>query len=78
MDEDTEVICIVRSKRDPRGQSQIFYLDRPSPTLLERLTQESQPARAGEPVMLQASRDVAPPRRTDGQTGSPVVRGQTN
>jgi len=77
-DEDTEVICIVRSKRDPRAQSRIFYLDRPSPTLLERLTQESQPTRAGEPVMLQAARDVAPPSRIDGQTGRPVVRGQMN
>ena len=76
IDDDTEVICIVRSRRDPRGQSQIFYLDRPSPSLLERLAQEAHPAPTGEPVTLQASRDVPPPSRADGQTNSPVVRGQ--
>jgi len=78
MDEDTEVICIVRSKRDPRRQSQVFYLDRPSQTFWDRLTQESQPSRAGEPVMLQAARDAVPPSRADGQTSGPVIRGQTN
>jgi hypothetical protein len=77
-DEDTEVICIIRSKRDPRGRSQTIYLDRPSRPLLDRLTQESQPFGGGDPVMLQASRNVAPPPRTDSQGSGPVVRGQTN
>ena len=78
-EEDTEVICIVRSKSNPRARSQMFYLDRPSQTLLNCLTQESQPQPqpAGEPVMLQASRDVVPPSRANGTNAIPVVRGQS-
>lgn len=77
-DEDTEVICIVRSKRDPRGPNRVIYLDRPSRTLLDQLAQESQPARPGEPVMLQATRNSPAPPRTNGESSSPVVRAQTN
>jgi hypothetical protein len=78
LDDDTEVICIVRSKRDPRGPSQVIYLDRPSRTLLGQLAQESQPPRTGGPVMLEASRNSLPPSRATSETSSPVVRGQTN
>lgn len=76
LDDDTEVICIVRSKRDPRGPSQVIYLDRPSPTLLEQLTRPAQPTRTGEPVMLEASRNSLPPSRATSEASSPVVRGQ--
>jgi hypothetical protein len=75
-DEEMEVLCIIRPKRDPNARSRTIYLDRPSRTLLDRLAQESQPARAGEPVMLQASGNVAPPPRTDSQNNGPVMRGQ--
>lgn len=75
-DEDTEVLCLIRSKRNPQSRIQTIYLDQPSRMLLDRLTQESQPMRAGEPVTLQASRNVAPPPRTDSQNSGPVVRGQ--
>ncbi len=73
MDEDTEVICILRSKRDPRGPNQVIYLDRPSRTLLEQLTQSARP---GEPVMLEASRNGLPPSRVTSESSSPIVRGQ--
>ncbi len=76
IDEDMEILCLVRSKQNPQGRIQTIYLDRPSRSLLDRLTQESQPARSGEPVMLQASRNVAPPPRTDIQSSGPVMRGQ--
>ena len=38
--EDSEIICIVRSKSNPRGPSETFVLDRPSPELIHRLSQE--------------------------------------
>ncbi len=78
LDDDTEVICIVRSKRDPRGPGQVIYLDRPPRTLLEQLAQQAQPARAGEPVLLEASRNSSPPPRTNSEASSPVMRGQTD
>jgi thiol-disulfide isomerase/thioredoxin len=37
---DSEIICIVRSKNNPQGRSETFVLDRPSPELLNRLSQE--------------------------------------
>lgn len=78
LDGETEVICIVRSKRDPRGPNQLLYLDRPSRALLDQLVQEAQPGRPGEPVMLQASRNSAPPPRNNSDSNSPIVRGQTD
>ncbi len=77
LEDDTEVICIVRSKRDPRGPNQVIYLDRPSRTLLDQLAQEARPARDGAPVTLEASRNSTPPARTNSESSSPVVRGQT-
>jgi thiol-disulfide isomerase/thioredoxin len=76
--DDTEIICIVRSKSDPRGKSEVFFLDRPSRTLLDHLTSESRLGRDGHPVLLQATRagSSQPPRR-DGQGLSPVMRAQS-
>jgi thiol-disulfide isomerase/thioredoxin len=76
LDDDTEVICILRSKRDPRGPSQVLYFDRLSPALLEQLSRAAQPAQTGGPVMLEASRDSLPPSRATSEASSPVVRGQ--
>jgi hypothetical protein len=88
--EEMEVLCIIRPKRNPNARSRTIYLDQPSQTLLDRLAQESQPprtlldrlaqesqpVRAGEPVMLQALGNIAPPPRADGQNNGPVMRGQ--
>ena len=76
LDDDTEVICILRSKRDPRGPSQVLYFDRLPPTLIEQLSRAAQPAQTGGPVMLEASRDSLPPSRATSEASSPVVRGQ--
>jgi hypothetical protein len=39
--EDTEVICIVRSRANPQGSQQLLVLDRPSQDFLDRLANES-------------------------------------
>jgi len=39
--EGAEVICIIRSLRDPQAETQILVLDRASPTLLDRLAAEA-------------------------------------
>jgi hypothetical protein len=41
--DDTEVICIVRSRVNPSGTERLLVLDRPSRDLLDRLASESQP-----------------------------------
>jgi hypothetical protein len=47
-----EIICIVRPKNDPQGKSQVYYLDRPSRSLLNHLAMESGGQR--DPVVVQA------------------------
>lgn len=47
-DDDTEVICIIRSRKNPQARSETIVLDRPSPEFLNRLSQEYQnPALSG-------------------------------
>jgi thiol-disulfide isomerase/thioredoxin len=41
-DDDTEVIFIVRSKKNPQAPGETFVLDRPSPEFMSRLSQEYQ------------------------------------
>ena len=38
---DTEVVVVIRSRRDPSARSKVMVVDRPSPALLNRLKQES-------------------------------------
>jgi S1-C subfamily serine protease len=77
--EDTEVICIVRSKSHPERKNQIYVLDRVTRDFLAQVaSSHPQPPLAAD-VRLQAadrrqsaSAQVAPP-----ENGSPVVRGQS-
>jgi thiol-disulfide isomerase/thioredoxin len=65
--DDTEVICIVRSRSNPQVSQQLMVLDRPSPELIERLRSESQP---------RAIAEVAAHDRFIPQT--PTIRAQSN
>jgi len=76
-DEDMEVLCLIRSKRNPQARVRTIYLEQPSRTLLDRMAVESRPPRAGEPVELEASRNVAPPPRVDGANSGQILRGQS-
>lgn len=70
LNSDTEVICIIRSRRDPQGQQRLLVLDRPSADLLARLRLESQ---AGTPAASIARQPTAPSRRGL----EPVIRAQS-
>lgn len=67
---DTEVICIIRSRRDPRGDQRLLVLDNPSADLLARLRQASQPGAAAASI---ARQPAAPHRRS----AEPVIRAQS-
>ncbi len=69
-DADTEVICIIRSRRDPQGQQKLLVLDRPSAELLNRIRRESQSSPAAASI---ARQPTAPPRRGN----EPVIRAQS-
>ena len=73
--DDTEVVCIVRSKRNPEDQSEIYVVDHVSPDLLSRITtaarqsaQTRTSARSVQPANRLARQNRAPEE--------PVVRGQ--
>ncbi len=82
--EDTEIICIVRSKTNPNSRNEVWVVDRPPRELLDRLAKESKStSRNGrDPVVLQAARSdsplgsAAPQRWSDTGNRTPIVRGQ--
>jgi thiol-disulfide isomerase/thioredoxin len=75
--EDTEIVFIVRSKRDPSQRSEVYVVDQAAPDLVARIThaaratgeQRAALARAAQPGIRTAAANSLP--------GSPVVRGQT-
>lgn len=81
--DDTEVICIVRSKSNPRRNAQVIIFDRPPDDLLNRLAMESGRRPAAEPIVVEASGPDAsiasrPPRRSSrGPHDDSVVRAQS-
>jgi thiol-disulfide isomerase/thioredoxin len=75
-DDEMEVLCLVRSKRNPHAPVRTIYLEQPSRMLLDRMANESRPPLAGGPVELQAIRNAAPPPRTDSSNNGPIMRGQ--
>lgn len=68
---DKEVICIIRSKRNPHGPSQVITLRDPSQQFLQRLDAESRGSPAN-PTGQAASREDAQPWQA-----SPVIRAQS-
>ncbi len=79
--DDTEVICIVRSKSDPHDTGTLMVFDRPSRQLLDYLVANQGPRQpephhiASDPPPPAASH--SPPDRSDSSTNtSPVLRGQ--
>jgi hypothetical protein len=82
-EEDTEVICIVRSGSGSQRNEQLFVLDRPSRDLLDRLAHESRSQEALSQVALQTSRGrpepnrAAPPRGVETNDRGEVVRAQS-
>lgn len=75
-DDDTEVVCIVRSKRNPESQSEVFVVDRVDSDLLSRITnaaRQSAQARLSSRGQVQPADRFARENRAGQQ---PVVRGQ--
>jgi len=67
---DTEVICILRSRTDPRGGERLLILDRPSQELLDRLARES---RSNDTLAARRSR----PNPSSRFSGEAVIRAQS-
>jgi S1-C subfamily serine protease len=78
--DDTEIVFIVRSKRDPSQRSDVYVVDQAAPDLVARITHAARAS--GEQRAALASRAAQPAVRTAAaaapRTGTPVVRGQSS
>ncbi len=76
---DTEVVCIVRSRANPQAEEKVYVLNQPSADLLSRLESES---KKGSPTGQLATRHIpVPPQQHNpirgAAPGGPVVRAQS-
>ena len=79
---DTELVVIIRSKRNPQERSEIYVVDQASPELLTGIVHAARQGaqqRAAAIANSQTSAAIAPPRFAQGQPfpGQSVVRGQS-
>jgi hypothetical protein len=81
---DHEVICIVRSRSNPRATSQVFVVEQPTGEFLDRLAREAggDVRLAGQTGHLDPPPRISPPgppapRTATGPPARPIVRGQT-
>jgi hypothetical protein len=76
--DDTEIVFIVRSKRDPSQRSEVYVVDQAAPDLIARIShaarasgeQRAALARAAQPSVRTAAANQLP-------GAAPVVRGQS-
>ena len=77
--DDTEIVFIVRSKRDPSQQSEVYVVDQAAPDLVARISHAARTS--GEQRAALAARAAQPAARTAAavpRTGNPVIRGQSS
>lgn len=83
-DDDTEVICIVRSRANPQGTEQLLVLDRPSREFLNQLASESKTrpnpelAQRTMPDRISARAPAANLGNASTPTSPSVIRAQSN
>jgi S1-C subfamily serine protease len=77
--DETEIVFIVRSKRDPLQQSEVYVVDQAAPDLVARISHAARTS--GEQRAALAARAAQPAARTAAavpRTGTPVIRGQSS
>jgi hypothetical protein len=58
--EGAEVVCIVRSRRDPLAKSEVIMLDKASPEFLQQLAAETQSQEGRQETSLELPRPKQP------------------
>lgn len=80
VDEDTEVICIIRSKDDPNSPGRLIVIDRPTRDLLDFLAEQHRTQQSRTTVLEtgQTAESLAElPDRSNSSSRGPVLRGQS-
>ncbi|MEX2176054.1 MAG: hypothetical protein WD872_16960, partial [Pirellulaceae bacterium] len=81
LDEDTELVVIIRSKRNPQTRSEIYVVDQASPELLTNIVHAARRGAGPAATAIAAAPTPAPqPQRLAQQRypSQPVVRGQSS
>ncbi len=58
--EDAEVICVIRSRRNPQSRSEVIMLDKASPELLQQLAAEAQSLQGRQPTSMEVPQPKQP------------------
>jgi thiol-disulfide isomerase/thioredoxin len=74
--DDSEIVFIVRSKRDPQQRSEVYVVDQPPPDLIARITHAARTT--GERQAALARSRATESLATGPFPAAPVVRGQSN
>lgn len=82
-DDDTEIVFIVRSKRNPQERSEVYVVDQATPDLITRISEAARTTgqqRAAASAAARGAAAGAPPLQTaqrERRQEPPIVRGQT-
>jgi S1-C subfamily serine protease len=78
--DDTEIVFIVRSKRDPSQRSEVYVVDQAAPDLLARITRAAQATGEQRAALARNSAAQFPGRTAaaSARSSGPVVRGQSS
>jgi thiol-disulfide isomerase/thioredoxin len=58
--EDAEVICVIRSRRNPQAKSEVIMLDKASPAVLQQIAAEAQALQGRQPTSLEVPQPKQP------------------
>jgi thiol-disulfide isomerase/thioredoxin len=75
--DDTEIVFIVRSKRDPEQRSEVFVVDQASPDLLARIAHAARTSGEQRAALARAQQPAVRTAGTDPRVAPSVVRGQS-
>jgi thiol-disulfide isomerase/thioredoxin len=75
--DDSEIVFIVRSKRDPAQRSEVYVVDQAPPDLIARITHAARATGERQATLARSRASTAVASRP-GVSNSPVVRGQSN
>lgn len=78
--EDTEIVFIVRSKRDPSQRSEVFVVDQAAPDLIARISRAAQETGEQRAALARNAAAQAPvcTAAAPSRTTAPIVRGQSS
>ena len=77
--DDTEIVFIIRSKRNPSQNSEVYVVDQAPPDLIARITHAASASGQQRAALARAGQQASRTAAANALPGAPtVVRGQSN